>query len=71
MIKEEFCPVCIAAVPLAFSMTAGTSNIVIEEEDCEKRKKRNFRTKIYIIIAIISLGIIIYYTYVKKCEECK
>jgi predicted nucleic acid-binding Zn ribbon protein len=70
MIKEEFCPVCIAAVPLAFSMTAGTTNMVIEEEDCEKRKKNNFRLKMYVIIGILSLSVMIYYTFIKKCDEC-
>ena len=70
MIKENFCPVCIAAVPLAFSVTAGGSNILIEEEDCEKRKKRNNRMRMYVIIGVLSLAVILYFTFIKKCQEC-
>jgi len=38
-IKEPFCPVCVAAVPLAFSMTAGAASTAIEEK---KKKKSNY-----------------------------
>lgn len=70
MIQEEFCPVCVAAVPLAFSLTEGTRNSIVEEKDIEKRKKRNFRMKMCIIIGILSLGVIFYFTFLRKCDEC-
>lgn len=64
-IKEPFCPVCIAAVPLAFSVTAGAASTTIEE------KKRRYEIMKWCTIAgIISIFIILYFWLVVKCESC-
>jgi NhaP-type Na+/H+ or K+/H+ antiporter len=85
-IKEDFCPVCVAAVPLAFSMAGAGSAKVMEQNDIdncdgeddekEKHKKRiQFRNKcIYSIcgvIGIVSLIVIIYFIFFQKCDDCE
>ena len=78
-IKEEFCPVCIAAIPLAFGATgAGAAKISEskkEDDDCPiKKRRKNFLKILFwssIALSVISLLIIIYFKYIKKCEECQ
>ena len=48
-VKEPFCPICIAAVPLAFSVSTGTLVASTTDEDCEEEEKTNNENK-YIII---------------------
>jgi hypothetical protein len=70
--KEDFCPVCIAAIPLAFSGAVGTSTALSDNEHSEKeRKRRKLIYKWSIIIGILSLGFIIYFLFIKPCNECK
>jgi uncharacterized membrane protein len=64
-IKEPFCPVCIAAVPLAFSVTAGAATPPIEE-----KKRRSQIMKWCTIVGIISTLLILYFWFVVKCESC-
>jgi predicted nucleic acid-binding Zn ribbon protein len=64
-IKEPFCPVCIAAVPLAFSVTAGAASTNIEE-----KQRRNHIMKWCTIVGIISTLIILYFWLAVKCESC-
>jgi hypothetical protein len=70
-IKEPFCPVCIAAVPLAFSVSAGTMVAATEEEDCEERDKRRRRGMLWGCcgVGLISLIVIIYFL-LMKCNTC-
>ncbi len=76
-IKESFCPVCIAAVPLAFSgITAGLASQSDGEDDRQYAVRvRHHRNKkimwIAILIGIISLSVIIYFKFIKKCESCR
>jgi hypothetical protein len=61
--KEEFCPVCVSSVPLAFSSTAdGNSD---DDEKYKISKKYSFYWKKWIlstliIIAILSIIMILY-----------
>jgi len=64
-IKEPFCPVCVAAVPLAFSMTAGAASTAIEE-----KKRRNQIILWSTIIGIVSLILIIYFLCAVQCSSC-
>jgi uncharacterized membrane protein len=64
-IKEPFCPVCIAAVPLAFSVTAGAASTTMEE-----KKRRYEIMKWCTIVGVISIFIILYFWLIVKCESC-
>jgi len=64
-IKEPFCPVCIAAVPLAFSVSAGAASTTIEE-----KHRRNQIIKWCTIVGILSTLIILYFWFVVKCDSC-
>ena len=74
-IKEGFCPVCVASVPLAFSLTtAGATQMLRENEDGndddeenkEKRVKSKNRTKwILIFCLIMSLLCLSFLIYLK------
>jgi hypothetical protein len=83
-VKEEFCPVCIASIPLAFSMATGTGAAMSDENDkennsdqsmVEKRKERKHQKNlvfyISLIIGLVSLATIIYYKFINKCDDCK
>jgi len=68
-IKESFCPICIAAIPLAFSVSTGVAAATEEEQNIMTQK----RNKIMLwssIIGFISLAVILYYWFIKKCTEC-
>jgi hypothetical protein len=73
--KENFCPVCVGAIPLAFSIAGGRANTLennMEEEETiweRNRRKRNFN--ICILIGMISIAVIIYYTFLAPCNKCK
>ena len=86
-IKEDFCPVCVAAVPLAFSMAgAGTAkateqneidNCDGEDDDEKEQNKRRiqYRNKwIFSVcgaVGVISLIVIIYFIFFQKCDDCE
>ena len=68
-VKESFCPVCIAAVPLAFSVTTGVAAASEEDEYitlAHRRRIINWCT----FIGLFSTFIIIYYMYYVKCQSC-
>lgn len=81
--KEEFCLACAAAVPLAFSMVAGTNEISNDDNEEDEYKqntspvcwyhihRKNRKLHISIIIGLISLSVIIYFKFIKQCDECK
>lgn len=56
--KEEFCPVCVASVPLAFSSTAdGNSD---DDEKYKISKKYSFYWKKWILSILVVLGILFF-----------
>ena len=68
--KEDFCPICVAAVPLAFGISNMSNNnfaseetgIIIEEEDdkdkqIREKKKENFLVK-WLSIFLLFAGLI-------------
>ena len=78
-IKEDFCPVCIAAIPLAFGATgAGASKMVDskdkDDDNCPiKKRKKHFLKILFwssIALSIVSVLVIIYFKFIKQCEEC-
>ena len=63
-IKENFCPVCIASVPLAFMLTSSDDGVneITEEDDLvvkkkKKGKKKNSKWSYYIILIMIFIVI--------------
>lgn len=60
-IKENFCPVCIASVPLAFMLTSSDDGVnEITEEDVVKKKKgkkKNSKWSYYFILIMIFIVI--------------
>ncbi|MEY3393455.1 MAG: hypothetical protein RL498_370 [Pseudomonadota bacterium] len=74
--KESFCPVCVAGIPLAFSITGNRANIIDNEDNQEvetisERSHRKLKQTIFRIIFILSSLIIIYYTFFAPCDECR
>ena len=81
-IKEDFCPVCLSAVPLAFSMISGANEVVNDSNNSDDDKdltprlwyhshRKNRKLHISILIGLIALAAIIYFKYIKQCDECK
>jgi hypothetical protein len=70
-VKEPFCPVCIAAVPLAFSVSAGTIVATTTEDDCEERDRRRRHKIMWGCggVGLISLILIIYFLLI-RCSSC-
>lgn len=65
-IKEPFCPVCIAAIPLAFSVSTGVA-AASEEEQIKRRNQIILWSS---IISVISMAVIIYYLFIRPCDSC-
>jgi len=65
-VKEDFCPPCLAAVPLAFG-AGGTK--FSESISNPKTKSIIFWGSIGTII--IAAAVIIYFKFIKKCATCK
>jgi hypothetical protein len=86
-IREEFCPICIAAVPLAFSMAGASTAKATEQneidncdgEDDDEKEQNKIRIKyrntmIFSIcgfVGIISIIVIIYFMFFQKCDDCE
>ena len=68
--KEEFCGACLA-VPLAL-VGAGVSTAGSSKSTKGKHKKLK-KTLLFggLISIFISILLIIYYKYIKKCNECR
>ena len=64
-INEPFCPVCIAAVPLAFSVTGAAAS-----NNMEEKRKRLRIMRWCTIVGIISTLVIIYFMFIVKCDAC-
>lgn len=70
-VKEPFCPICIAAIPLAFSVSTGTLVASTTDEDCEEddRRKRNNVVAGCVSISIVLILIMAYF-YIIQCASC-
>ena len=65
-LKEDFCPPCLAAVPLAFG--AGGAKF------SENIKDPNTQKWIWggsIAIVVLAAAVIIYFKFIRKCKTCK
>lgn len=84
--KEDFCPICLVGIPLLFSGGIGTAtalqnnnnnideDIILENELYEIQEKRRNRKRIIhwcMLIFIICVFIIIYFKFIKPCDECR
>ena len=71
-LQENFCPVCIATLPMAFSLVQGSNSLNTEDEETyEQQRKRKRNLNLYILIGIISTAVIFYYTVLAPCDKCK
>lgn len=70
-LKEPFCPVCIAAVPLAFSLSTGTLVATTTDDDCDERDKNRRKSIIWgsCGVGLISFIVLIYFLLI-KCSSC-
>jgi hypothetical protein len=65
-IKEDFCPVCIASVPLAFALVSSSEDSHEQEQkqkehDQKHKKKRSSSNYIYPLLFIIFCIAVFYY----------
>jgi len=67
-IKESFCPVCIAAIPLAFSVSTGVGAAYEDEEYINNR--RNTIILWSSVVGVISIIVIVYFIFF-GCSSCK
>ena len=67
-VKEEFCGAC-AAIPLAF-VGAGASAYGASSKSSHKTQKKIIFWS-GIVTVIISLAIVVYYLWIKKCSDCE
>ena len=69
--KEDFCPPCLLAAPIAFAVSGvGVSEIMDGSTD----KSKNFKTILLwssVGIGVVSLALFIYFKFIKKCSTCK
>ncbi len=65
-VKEDFCPPCLAAVPLAFG--AGGAKI---SGGIQNPTVKNLLFWGSIITVVIALAVIVYFKFIKKCTTCK
>jgi ABC-type proline/glycine betaine transport system permease subunit len=63
--KEEFCGACVAGITALVG--AGTAGVTAGKND---RKRKQVIFKISIAVTIISILVMLYLLYVKKCQEC-
>jgi hypothetical protein len=66
--KESFCGACLA-VPLAFAGAGASAYGSGSKGKHKKQKKIMFW--LGIISVLISLGIAVYYLWIKKCDDCQ
>jgi Na+/H+ antiporter NhaC len=62
-IKEDFCPVCIASVPLAFALVSSSEDNHEQKQEQEQKhkKKRSSSNYIYPLLFIIFCIAVFYY----------
>lgn len=73
-LKESFCPICIASVPIAFSLAGDRVNMLNnDDQEFETINNRHRKQKqfFYRIIVAVAISVIIYYTIFAPCDSCK
>jgi hypothetical protein len=65
-VKEDFCPPCLAAVPLAFG--AGGAKF---SENIKNPTTQKWIWGVSIGTVIIAVGVIVYFKFIKKCTTCR
>ncbi len=67
-IKENFCPACLAAIPLAFGgLGSGIKAATLSEEEKKRNKQK---TIIWIIISVLSLYLAYFFYKRSKSGKC-
>ena len=75
--KEEFCPPCLAAIPLAFAATSTGASAAIDDgsNHSDKKKAKLKRTLLLVGVTVGSLALtflFIWFMFFKnKCTTCK
>ena len=67
-IRENFCPVCLAA-PLAMAGVGVTTVGATEEENKKKEKQKHIMIWGGVILTILSIGGYFYFR--RTCKDCK
>ena len=65
-VKEDFCPPCLAAVPIAFGAGGAAFS-----ETISNPVTRNWILGISIMTFVIAVAFFIYFKFIKKCTTCK
>lgn len=74
--KEEFCPPCLAAIPLAFAATSTGASAAIDDGSNHDNKKAKLKRTLFLIgitVGSIALSFLfIWFIFFKnKCTTCK
>ena len=65
-VKEEFCPPCLAAIPIAFAASGvGASKAINGTTEI-----KNIIFVVSLVIGIIAVMVFIYFKFFKKCTTC-
>lgn len=74
-LKEDFCPPCLAAIPLAFAATSTGAGASMEDGSNNSGKNKLKRTLILVGVTIGSLVLTFLFVWFmffrKKCTTCK
>ena len=69
-IKENFCGACIAAPLALIGAGAGAGAVSVSTKGEHKKQKSRF-LKIGLASLVLSVGLLVYFLYIKKCSECR
>ena len=72
--KEDFCPPCLAVIPLAFAATSTGASIVMDgsSNSSEYKLKKILLWTGTILFSLVSTFIFIWFIFLrKKCTTCK
>ena len=74
--KEEFCPPCLAAIPLAFAATSTGASAAIDDGSNTNNNKSKLKRTLFLvgvtIGSIVLTFLFIWYMFLKKnCTTCK
>jgi hypothetical protein len=74
-VKEDFCPPCMAAVPLAFAITGASASEVMDGTSEKGKNFKNILFYVSIAFAVLAVGFFISPTILamfgKKCTSCE
>jgi hypothetical protein len=80
-IKEDFCPPCLAAIPLAFAATGAGASQVIDGSTDEGKKNKNMLKTVSLWVFLIFISCVLTYLMwlfckwilikLFKCNDCK